>query len=161
VSTAHTIYKNLEVCAIQTGIPERLLAAAQFHPTAPQGTNGFHPSGRIHWDKLKPWFDEHLEEIKELASIPVNEWDDRRKRALAIREELAALKEKGEVVEREKVHGLLRRISAAQCSLFNSKFRQELPEKLVGKSLPDIASEIDRKLEEVFGLLSKEVEKWK
>jgi phage terminase Nu1 subunit (DNA packaging protein) len=154
-------YKNLAICSAQTGIPETLLAAAQFHPSCPIGTNGFHANGRVYWGRMKDWFEQHRAEIVELAAIPASEHDARFKRARAEREELAARKERGEVVETERVHALMRRISTAQCSLMNSKFRQELPEKLLGKNLPQMIEEIDRMLGEVYSILGREIDQWK
>ena len=152
------IFQSLKDCASATNTPIELLLVARSHPNAPRGTSGFHQSGRIYWEGLEPWLNEHKEELESVQGETREHWLMRRDRANALLSELELEESYKRIVNKEQVHELLERVSTALVSLINSRLRQELPARL---NLPaDKIAEIDKVIAELFAVTQKGFNSW-
>jgi hypothetical protein len=156
-----TVFTSVAQCAEATGIPVDVLKYATRHPDAVNDLNGAKYSHRIKWQLLKPWLEDHEQEIEEITQEDYEKWRTLKTKAQAELAQIELEEKRGRIVEKQRVHDLLKSISAAQCSLFNSKFRQELPPKLLGKDVPTMQVLIDDALSEVFAILHKPLSQWK
>lgn len=155
------VYGGIKECALAENIPLELLQLAKLHPDCPRNTKGFHVSGRIYYGELEPWLNAHRAELEEKIGITLEQVKIENALKDGVLKDLEIAKAREQLIEKEKVKALLKAIASAQTALFNSKFRQELPAKLLGKTVPDMQVIIDHSLADIFGLLNKELERWK
>lgn len=158
---ADAVFTGMEQCSTATGISMDLLKCCKVHPDGIDGLNGFHQSGRIYWDKLKPWIDEHEDELKGSAASDYIKWRAIKMEGEAKLVQIELHERKKRLVNREEVHQLLKRISNAQSSLLNSKFRQELVSKMVGKSEQECQLLMDGAISDYMALMQKGIDAWK
>jgi len=156
-----TVFTGMEQCSAATGISMDMLKRAKSHPDGIDGESGFHISGRIYWAKLKPWIELHGEELTSGSADDYFRWRALKMEFSAKAEQLAYEKERDKLVEKEFVHTMLRRIAAAQSSLFNSKFRQEMAPRLQGQNEQQMQIIIDAAVQDVLSILTKEISQWK
>lgn len=153
-------FDSVEQFTAATGLPAAVLKFARRHADAVEDLNGCQYSNRIKWALLKPWLEDHEEELENIGGDDYETWKTAKTKAQAELAQIELEEKKGRLIEKHKVHDLLKAIASAQCSLFNSKFRQELPPKLLGKSVPEMTARIDEALSEVFDIMRKPLEKW-
>jgi len=156
----NAVFSGLEQCATTTGISMEMLRRAKAHPDSVDGSNGFSVSGRIYWAKLKPWLKENGEDLVEGNADDYFRWRSIKMEYAAKNEQMEYEKTKERLVERIEVHALLRRIAAAQSSLLNSRFRQELVSKLEGLSEPQRQILVDQAISDFMVVLTKELKGW-
>jgi hypothetical protein len=154
-NTARETHLTMRQISVNYGIPYRNIRIAVTMFPHVQNTNN-----SVNWEILKPLYEEHQTEIEEMSdqSLEKVRTENAIKDGILKDIQIANLKEK--LIEKEEVHSLLKRIAAAQCSLFNSKFRKELPSKLHGKSIAEMSALIDAALSDVFGIINKPIGEW-
>ena len=157
---ADAVFTGMEQCTTATGIDIDIIKRAKVHPDGSDGVNGFHQSGRIYWAKLKPWLDEHIEELTTGNADDYFKWRAIRMESQAKLSQIELDLKKEKLIEKDNIHNLLRRIAHAQSSLMNSKFRQELIPKMEGRTEPERQLLMDAAITEFMNLLQREIKEW-
>lgn len=147
---------TMEQIVAQYKIPLSHLKAAKI-----LGASGFNKNNSINWLKLEVWLNEHREEVKELAEQSLAEV----KKAIGQRDiilrDIQIANLNGELIKKVEVHNLLKRLSAAQNSLFNSRMGQDLNTKLEGKAFAERTLILDEARKEIVNVMAEELSKWK
>jgi phage terminase Nu1 subunit (DNA packaging protein) len=149
------LYHGIKQCSSLTGIPVDLLKRARSHPQCPRSTEGgFADSGRVYMtDTFKKWLDDHTEELENATPDTIEAWQIRKIRCQALLAEYELEERRKSLVSKADVIDMMERIGAAQVSLFNSKLRQELPERW-HLSATQVA-ELDGIITEIFDVITK------
>ena len=155
----NTVFASFAECSDATGVPIEALKYANKHPDGKSNINGCKYTNRIKWDLLKPWLEANGDEINHLSQNNYDSWLALKTKYQALLAELEYEEKKERLIEKDTVHQLLKRISSAQSSLMNSKFRQELPPRLEGKNEGERLLIIDACISEYMAILNKELDK--
>jgi hypothetical protein len=154
------VFGSIKACSKATGIPIGVLQTAKLHPDSVHGVNGFHQSGRIYWEKLEPWLEQHKEELETLSEESLAHWKTRKTKADALIAEIELDEAKKKTCSKEEVRALLKKISSAQMAMLKARLTQELPPKLLGLSVTEIGVIMERTVREVCQVFQGEIDKW-
>jgi hypothetical protein len=154
------IFTGMEQCSSATGISMDMLKRCKTHPDSIDGSNGFHISGRVYWSKLKPWIQEHGEELLTGNADDYFKWRAIKMEAEAKLVQIELEERRNKLIEKQYVHDLLKRIALAQSSLMNSKFRAELVPKVIGMTEQQVQLLMDATISDVMSIMQREVAKW-
>jgi len=139
------IFKHQGECEAAKGLPVGTLRKAK-----KLGSPGFYTNGRVDWSAVSVW-------LKENQQLMTDAQDDvslaaLRAEGLKLDNALKKIelgKAEGKYVERISVLKLIRFAAAAQKNLLTQKLQNELPSLLVGKSVAEITTELEKVVQEI------------
>jgi len=155
-----SVFTGLEQASQSTGISIDLLRRCKVHPDGVDGSNGFHQSGRIYWAKLKPWLEEHEEELTTGNADEYFKWRSLKMEAQAKLASIELEEKRKQLTPKQEVTAILRRVMTAQSSILESKFRTELVPKMEGLSEGQRQILMDSAIQEYMSILRTELSKW-
>ena len=112
-------YENFKQCSSAQGIPAEQLSIARNVFNAP----GFRGC-RIDWHDLKPWLDEHKEELETYAAQDMSEVKRQNLLKDGILKDLQIAERRGEVLNPKEVVTFLQSMANAQSVVLNTKERE-------------------------------------
>jgi hypothetical protein len=118
---------SMKQASAEYGVSVALLRAAKA-----KGCPGFHPSGRINWELVGPWIQEHTEELQVCETDNKDYWAVEKLKWDAQRSKLAYEQQQGLYLSKQDVALQLNAIAAATKGILLSELEQSLPAKLVG-----------------------------
>ena len=147
------LYAGLKQCANATGISPKVLRLAKTKK-AP----GFRLNNSINMGELKPWLDQHKDELQaEIDASP--EMDDLKKESLQKdieKKTLEIQKLRKLYLDPQEVKEFLTSMAVVQSSLLKSMIA-ELPARCVGKTIGEIEKEVERSVSAVFKVFKTEL----
>src|SRR5262245_6739312 len=114
------------------------------------GSPGFYSNGRVDWSAVSEWLKENQQSLTgvtdELSLAELRAEGLKLDNAL---KKIELGKAEGKYVERISVFKLIRFAASAQKNLLTQKLQNELPSLLVGKSVAEITTELEKVVQEV------------
>jgi hypothetical protein len=142
-------YTSISSLSSATSIPKPVLRACK-RLNAP----GFGLNATVNWEKLKPWFELHYEELTSPVQSDLATLKTDLLRLDAQYKKLQIRKLEKNLLEPEDVKLLLVELATKQSVLIKTIFN-ELPPRLAGKAEPDIRLALDKALQEIFAVFQK------
>lgn len=117
--------------------------------------DAFMTSGRIIKDKLIKFIEEHRQELEEAEDESLTKWKVllTKSNALIAEKELEELQ--GKYILREEAEKEIRAIALAQKAMLRSRLVQELPQKLVGMTVPQMVVVMEDTLNDICELMNR------
>lgn len=137
--------------AAELHVPIGIIKAAKVHPEC----DAFFASGRIDGDKLTAFLNARMGELEEVEDETIQKWKVllTKSNALIAEKELEELQ--GKYVLREEAEKQIRAIALAQKAMLRSRLVQELPQKLVGMTVPQMVVVMEGTLNDICELMNK------
>lgn len=154
------IYTSMAALSRAKDIPVDHLKAAKH-----LNCSGYSPSGRWTWTEFDLWYQANREAVLEYVEENQSDsgdngaWKARKERAQALIAEIQLRELQGRTLDKEKVVKLLKSISSSQ-SIVLRNMAQELPHKLLGKSLTETQVILTKAYEDVCKLLQHPITEW-
>jgi hypothetical protein len=122
-------YGSMAQCAGAKGLSVNLLKAVKA-----MGCNGFTAQGRIHWDIVGPFIEEHKTELEAVDEHDYRHWLKLKTQKEYELKQIQVERERGNTIARTEVTKQLQAISAATMATLRRILEVELPPKLTGLS---------------------------
>lgn len=142
-------YESLAQASASEGIPRHILSTAKNAMGAP----GFRGS-RIDWHILKPWLDEHRQELEDLSGQSVDEIKRQNLLKDGILKDLEIAKRKREYIDPAEIKTFLQGFGSILSAELKKK-KASLRSKCAGYE-----GVIDAAFVDIFDAVRKELEKW-
>jgi hypothetical protein len=140
-------YTSLSALSSTTGIPKAILRIAKKLDAPGCATNA-----KIDWAKLKPWFEDHYEELT--SSVQLESADlkaELQKRDIRLKD-LQIRKLERNLLEPDEVKLLLVELATKLSVILKTVFA-ELPPRLTGQAEPAIKLALDKAQQDIFTVL--------
>jgi hypothetical protein len=113
------------------------------------GCGAFKKGSRVNPEELKVFIGEHPEHFEKPPSMTKEEADINLKEVKIARETLALERDKGLLIRKTEVYETCKSISQHQRAVLQRKLETELPPKLLGLAVVDIAEEMRKLVDEI------------
>lgn len=142
-------YDTMTHCAAETKVPKRILRLAKS-----RGAPGFR-GHYIDWHLLGPWIEANLNTLEGEANDNLLKWKTKKEKHLANIAEIEENEARERYLLKEDAYAQITAIALAQKNLLKSKLTQELPAKLLGMNVTEMAVEMERVLQEICKLMEE------
>lgn len=145
------IFQNMRQAAAATGIPWATIKAIKANPKCTAFTDG----GRVDADALMSFIQENPEAIEVGEDDTLQKWKVllTKSNALIAEKELEELQ--GKYILREEAEQQIRAIALSQKAMLRSRLVNELPQKLVGMTVPQMVVVMENTLNQICGLMNE------
>lgn len=139
-----------------TGLPLSLLKLYKRR----KDCTAFLKGSRVNIDALKAFHAEHADEVKAMPVITKEEADIKLKLLKYDREMFAFERDKGMHIEKAKLGAEIKQIATHQRLVLQRKLETELPPKLLGKSVIEIAQAMREAVDEICRIFHDRTTPW-